>query len=330
MKTIFTHLFAALIMLAYAQNSKAQNQINLDIYHALGNSPFAFFQNTTSPSGETYKLDRLEYYLSEISITHDGGMVTAFDSVWILVNANDVTLESLGSAMIDSVESITFSVGVNQPYNHLDPSGWPGSHALYHKNPSMHWGWTAGYRFVALEGTGGSGQGQIFEVHALGNENYFETTTVVSAVADNGVVNVKIKGDYNEALRDVSVTSGVISHGATGESITVLENFRDYVFSESSETDTIPDTPEGVSDNFKQDLFKVLSNPATENIEVQCTADMTEGNLKLIDITGKVIIEKSVSANQKVLFSGLTSGVYIIIYSQNSGEILDTEKVIFQ
>ena len=103
---------------------------------------------------------------------HDTGKISQATGVYILANASQVLEVDLGSFDVTNVEAIKFSVGVNEPENHEDPTKWDSNHPLYPKSPSMHWGWASGYRFVALEGKTGDQLNKTFEIHALGDDNY--------------------------------------------------------------------------------------------------------------------------------------------------------------
>lgn len=72
---------------------------------------------------------------------------------------------------VNKVEAITFSVGVEQAYNHLDPASFPPDDPLAPQNPEMHWGWVSGYRFAAVEGEAGPNLDQHFEIHSIGDAN---------------------------------------------------------------------------------------------------------------------------------------------------------------
>ncbi len=54
--------------------------------HLLADQAFSYYQATTVEGDYDLKIDRLEYYLSEIEITHDGGIVTAIDDLYLPVH----------------------------------------------------------------------------------------------------------------------------------------------------------------------------------------------------------------------------------------------------
>lgn len=316
MKTLYTYAFSAVLSLAFACGLNAQNNIRLDIQHMLSSESFAMLQETQTPEGVAFNVNRMEYYISQVKVTHDGGQVYDFNDLWILADASTPTLFVLGSAAIESVESIAFSVGVNPEHNNLDPAGWPMGHPLALKNPSMHWGWASGYRFVAMEGTSGANFGQVYEVHALDNINYFETSVDVDAEANAGEVIITVYADYTQALKGIDVSGGVISHGSTGEAKTLLENFRDYVFTaEAPVADTTTnDSSVSVGSINQQMQLTVAPNPSQNGVVRILTEDNAVNALQIqaFDITGKQLQVTRVNNSGIIELTGFETGIYFI------------------
>jgi hypothetical protein len=211
----------------------AQTNFKLNIQHKLGEEDFALEMSANNNLDQNFKTSRLEYYISEISISHDDGMKTTIDDLWILVDASEPTLVDLGEHSISSIDKINFHIGVNPEHNHEDPASYPSDHPLAPQFPSMHWGWAFGYRFIAFEGTSGNNFSQTFELHGLGDENYFKTEIDVNDVVASNATEfiINLNADYTRALENVQVSAGPIVHGTGYEAQTAIENFRDYVFS---------------------------------------------------------------------------------------------------
>ena len=311
---------------------QAQNSIELNIHHKLNGEDFDFNTENTTPENETFEVHRLEYYLSSFSLTHDGGTVTDFDSVWHLVQAGSGSSTiMLGDTNIQDVESVSFSVGVDQATNHLDPTLYPSSHPLGPKSPSMHWGWAAGYRFVAMEGEETEGDEQ-FEVHALGDQNYFETTIDIEIEAENGAVVIPIFANYAEALRGIELKDGVITHGDYAEAIDLLENFRDHVFTATEPIDSIPnDTTTGFALISQPHMISIAPNPS-QNGTINVLLDQSNkvvDRVDVFDITGELVASKMVVQNTTFYqLNSLRSGIYLVKASGSDGEVFQIEKTI--
>ena len=138
---------------------------------------------------------------AHVNVIHDGGQETPATGVYALVDASQPTTIDLGSLNITTVEGIKFYVGVNTPQNNQDPALWPSTHPLAPKNPSMHWGWASGYFFVAMSGNSGASLDKTFEVHALGNANYFSQTFTTTAATVNNEQVITLNADYAAASK---------------------------------------------------------------------------------------------------------------------------------
>ena len=325
MKTRYVLITSVIISCLMSGGTWAQNDIRLDLRHMLAGEDFALEKEASTPEGVRFNTGRLEYYVSEISVTHDGGQVTPFNDLWLLVNASEDGLIDLGAASIASVESIAFSVGVDEEHNHLDPASWPVDHPLAPKRPSMHWGWISGYRFVAMEGMGGPQLNQVYEVHALDNINYFETSVDASAEAQNGEVIITVYADYTQALKGIDVSAGVITHGSAAEAATMLENFRDHVFSAEA-----PSGPAlGVADTENKLRVTAAPNPSEGGV-VRLLTDHRASNglvIEAFDITGKQADFSRSNQTGVIELSGLEAGLYVVRITDERSGTQETLKV---
>jgi hypothetical protein len=319
----FNALLFGLLMLGIGTLS-AQNDVKFEIRHFLGGTPFALNMAAQNNMENDFNVTRLEYYISQIDIAHDGGQVTRIDSFWLLVNAKDPLLADLGTYNIDQVESISFYIGVEQPFNHLDPAQYPLSHPLAPKAPSMHWGWASGYRFLAIEGFAGSNLGQLYQLHGLGNENYYQTQVDSPTVTatPNGMV-ISLDADYAGILHNIDVSSGLIVHGSADEASQALGNMPAYVFSPASATTSVDDQlaapafrlyPNPTSSGY---TFLKLEEPAFESLQVQ-----------LLDMTGKKLFETSLQpGTAEVRIPVGEAGFYLLSLMQEN-KMMETRKLI--
>ena len=137
------------------------------------------------------------------------------------------TVHALGEVSgVENVEALMFHVGIDPDNNHADPAAWPADHPLAPQVPSMHWGWAAGYRFIALEG--GTSEGNL-EIHALGDDNHTPVKWRWPAI-ENGTLVLDVEGDVLGFFHLLTVGSGLINHGETEEAILVCNNLADRVF----------------------------------------------------------------------------------------------------
>lgn len=309
-------------LMASAGTVAAQSDVYLQINHLLNDNPFEFSVAQTNNLGEDFNVSRMEYYMSEITLVHDGGMTTELEDTWILVDAGAFTNVYLGSFDITELESISFGIGVQSDFNHLDPSTYPTGHPLAPKSPSMHWGWAAGYRFVAMEGKAASGLTQTFEVHALGDVNYQITSVASAGTWNDGVLYVALDGDYAMALKDVSVAGGLISHGETGASIDVLVNFNQEVFREGAANTTL-----SVSQLPLSLDMRIAPNPAAQQVWVQVSQSLPSGSmLLLVDIRGREVLRMPATPQMEIDLQSYPAGLYNVCL-ENDHQIISVQQL---
>ena len=302
----------------------AQNSVTLNINHKLGDEDFAFNAQSTNDVSSTFMFTRVQYYLSGISIIHDGGQETELPDIYALVNANAQSQIPLGSLDIQMVEGLKFFVGVDPATNHLDPASYDTGHPLAPQWPSMHWNWNAGYRFLALEGKGGPALNQVFQLHGLGDQNYFETYIPVTATAVGGVLNVNLDADYSMSLKGINVDGGVIIHGDYGAARTSLQNMSSDVFTASPVSTSIDlDSSFGV--------FDVSPNPTKGDVQV--AVNVTDNNkyeVAVYNLLGRELFQKTFQTNNENLQLWIDKpGIYILILTQG-GSLIGSKKLVVQ
>lgn len=318
--TITLSLFAAVAAIA-------QTSVTFNVEHLLKDKKFALNQAATTNTNANFSVSRLQYYISNISIIHDGGTVTPATGVYILADASKDLSQDLGKYNFTTIEGIKFSIGVGKPVNNQDPTQWPSTHPLSPQVPSMHWGWTSGYRFVALEGAEGASLSNQFELHALGNNYFYNIQIPLSSTDVFGVQHITVKADYTRALENIDISGGKVVHGEESETIAMLRNFRDFVFTSSTGAGNILAS---VGGTIPSSALNIYPNPTSGVVDF----DITNNNynitsIQISDVAGRVIETLSVNgfgANQTQLTA---KGIYLVSLISENQRLL-TKKLIVQ
>lgn len=315
-----------LLLLVMFSGFTISAQVNVKLYmdQLLGGKPFAYNQATTSDLGYAFEMTRLQYYISEIRLVHDGGIITPVSDLYILVDSDIRAEFELGSYDIISLEKLEFSIGVDNAHNHLDPASYPNGHPLAPQNPSMHWGWTSGYRFIAIEGFAGADSNSLsneYQIHTIGDQNYKVISLDVTGELNGDIMEIRIQADYEKFLYNVDVSSGLISHGATGASRTIADNATS-VFSATQMTSVI--------DSDVYGSFEMFPNPATTlstvNLDMPGYMNIT---CTVMDLTGKVLYTKHLDGSTEsfLLETVWQQGIYFVGLSTGK-ELLAIEKLV--
>lgn len=317
-------LQSTILLLITTSALHAQTSVQLNINHLLGENTFSTSATGTNNFDNEFNVGRLQYYISQISIIHDGGSETECEDLYLFVDANEEGQFMLGEYEVSEIEGIKFYIGVNTPENNDDPSQWPEGHALAPRFPSMHWGWAAGYRFVAFEGKSGESFSQTYEIHALGNQNYFACQLPVQATDENGALVIDLNADYAKALTNINVSSGVITHGDYNEAITLLENFVNEVFTnQDGQTNVL-----SAQEYELNKSFSVYPNPSNGLVNFQLI-DVLNTNLYLniTDLSGREILKSSLTQSTTTL--SLQKGLYMARIEGENG-VLALKRIVIQ
>tara|TARA_Y100000746_G_scaffold165398_1_gene142755 strand:- start:719 stop:1642 length:924 start_codon:yes stop_codon:yes gene_type:complete len=288
-------IIAGLISISFP--ALAQTEVNLNINH--------MFNGSNAMQGEVYQVqgadfyyERIQYYMSDFVLIHDGGTETSLGDLVLLIDSDHGSIYDLGSHDIEEIEQIKFSVGVPQNLNHLDPSSYELSHPLAHQNPSMHWGWTSGYRFLCLDAYSGS---DIVQIHALGDANFFSQTHQAIITSDDDAQTILLDANYDLILSEINVINGLYEHSETSESIvSALENMQNLVFS--------PGVVE-VKDPIDV-AFEIYPNPAKDLFMLRGSSKNPV--VQIFDINGRLVLSV-VASNNLVNVDYLTNGVYTVL-----------------
>ncbi|MFT5621252.1 MAG: hypothetical protein ACI9QR_001588, partial [Flavobacteriaceae bacterium] len=304
----------------------AQNDVYLTIDHKLGTSDVLSSPNSSNNLGDDFSLGRMQYYLSQFVLVHDGGQQTSIPNLFSLVNGK-VSLNTeiaLGSVSFTEIEEIKFSVGVDSHNNHLDPASYNSTHPLAPQNPSMHWGWTSGYRFVAMEGTTGA-TNEIFEIHALGDNLYFQVSLAVEAVESNGNYYIAVEADYAKAIQDISIAGGLIEHGSSQKASDLLLNFQTNVFKAIAADTT--GNPTGIRNITAVKAVSAFPNPSSGLVNFSLENVKGASQIELYNMLGSLVQTETILSDKFSILQE-TNGVYLVLIKDANGLVIGRSSVL--
>jgi hypothetical protein len=304
--------------------SVAQTDVNIDFQPKVGGNDFV--QNTTIQSlgGVSMSVEFFNYYVSNVHIIHDGGQDLNLSDTVFIVKAEDHFLE-LGMLNVTNIESIDFGIGVPQAVNHEDISQVPTGDPLSWQSPTMHWGWTSGYKFLLINGYGdGNNDGtpnQLLQIHSLGDANYKNVSMAVVPTVSATSSTIVINCNLDEWLFGIDPGSVGVHHGETGVNASVMNNVNDRpVF-------TIPGNA-SLNNSLEAD-GTVSYSINGESISFNWKDVSNVENFRLIDLAGKVI-----DAGKATEFNGthssqvMNSGSYFFYLLDSNGSIIKHIQVI--
>ena len=119
-----------------------------------GPDPLAFGRSrVTHTAGQAFTVTRWDVILSGIAFHRpEGGWITRPD--WVAVFQGGAGPESsrLAGLPPGTYDRVRFQIGLSPEMNRRDPADWPPEHPLNPTLSGLHWGWTGGWVFSAIEG----------------------------------------------------------------------------------------------------------------------------------------------------------------------------------
>jgi len=214
------------------EDSTSNLTINID--HMIGADAMKYNENIVLPSMEDVQISRLSYILGDFYLLSKDGSKVELDDQYALIEAHKGNVSfTLTDIPFGNYTSIGFSIGLDSATNHGNPSQYETTHPLSPINNSLHWSWTGGYIFTALEGKLVDND-ETFIFHLAGAQNRIdfelETDITTSTTSTNNEATVTY--DVREIFEGPNVynisTDGASSHSTTSPvTVKLISNMAD-------------------------------------------------------------------------------------------------------
>jgi len=343
MRKLFVIGFVMLGLTVYSQKT-----LKLELNHVFGQTPFIYETNYTDREDSVISyISRLQYYLSGFELSLENGELYELRDIYVLASANisEYVLDS-NYISTSNIDSLKFDLGVDALANHEDPTQYDDSHPLALQEPSMHWGWSAGYRFIALEGKGDANGDSIpesiFEMHVTGDDKYLTPIPafLVETIETDSSIVLKVVVDVEALVVDLDLERVGYNHGVSEYHGYMLGNIRDgLVFNNKVMLESLTDdsgneagdTLNSVSDI--EENFNITVNNTnlySPTIFYQLPSENGSFQLLITDIQGKLIRQDYNLYHEGNYFLNmeLESGIYLISFRSESGKLYNKKFVI--
>lgn len=315
--------FLFLPVLCLAGFLSAQTPFKVYFTPKVDNVHFELNQVLTDDSGKKMNIGHFNYYISHVHLIHDGGQDLDLGDTVFLVKHSDYILD-LGLLNISQLEKIKFGIGVPQELSHLDISQYPENHPLSYQSPSMQWGWAAGYMHMIVGGNADSNQDELpdayFELHNLGDQNYYEIELDITAMEEGGHKSMYIDCNLDAWLGTTDLAANGVKHGETGVNFTVMKNIiLRPVFTASANT--------GLLEMYAKTGEAIFFKNANGNFLKWSEMNDLQA-IHLLDLNGKLVHQKEINASSGELNLGeLKSGNYFVQFYGRNKVLLNGIKI---
>ncbi len=312
-------LLSLLLIVAFTSYGQ-EKTLSLKFNHTVNGDQFELGKTIfTIHNGKAIKITRAEFYLTNFALFSTDTDSTNIADSYLLVNANDKeklhTVGQFPSTM--NFKKIKMNLGVDKVKNHEDPSLYPETHPLGLKDPSMHWGWAGGYRFMAIEGlVDNSGDGipeTDFQFHNLGDALLFrgllDLTSSQLVETDPMVINL----DYAKLFTKMTMTGNLIQHGSSAMNKSMLTNAARSGFMSPLLISATENPP-------FESVAKIIQN--NRDLTIEFNSEIGEKQMSIYSSTGQLVQKKSTTA--KVINVNLNTwvqGNYFITLEVNNQKV---------
>jgi hypothetical protein len=130
--------------------------LELKFDNIAGNTDFQLNQPYTNIKGERFKVDKLLYYVSNISFKAADGReyVVPQDDSYFLVNEAVAATQTIRIPNVPEGDynEVTFMIGVDSLRSTMEPARRTGVLDVGAMDEKMYWTWNSGYIFLKMEG----------------------------------------------------------------------------------------------------------------------------------------------------------------------------------
>lgn len=179
-------------------NKESIGSIKLEFDQIYNDANFAANTPYTNSNGEVIKVTKAKYIVSNVQLTRDDGSIYTVpknESYFLIDELTPATtLVQIPNIPVGNYTKVTFGIGVDEEQFNLGATG-QGNFLEIAQTAGMMWSWSAGYKFVAFEGTFTSAtvtSDTQFKVHTGKTGDNYNYTAVTLDFPDNALVRENI------------------------------------------------------------------------------------------------------------------------------------------
>ena len=229
-------LLAALIGLTWSgcnkdeDNEPAAPSLTFDFAFEVNGEPLELGK-TFMINGTAISFDVANYYVGGIRFKHANGAEVSFQNQYLLAGLNNSATVT-GDLEMSDLTQVDFFIGVDPVTNaqtEADFTNREASDPLAIKDPSMHWNWNTGYKFVRVDGdadTDGDGVVDTGVAYHLGSDPFLKNFSFNRTMAiEGGENNLTFVLDLADFFHEVDLSTELDTH--TGNNLPLAQRLYD-------------------------------------------------------------------------------------------------------
>lgn len=198
------------------------SNLTITIDHKMGTTDMVYNEDVVLPSDESVQISRLSYLLGSFFLVNKAGEKIELKDQYAFVEAHrGRTTFTLKDIPFGEYKSLGLSIGLDSNTNHGNPNQYDSDHPLAPINNSLHWSWTGGYIFTAIEGKMAKEDDKTFIFHLAGAQNRldFVIDANFTTAATDASKEANLTYDVNEVFMNPALYS-IADDGASTHSNT--------------------------------------------------------------------------------------------------------------
>lgn len=201
-KNIFAVMALALVFTSCSNDDNetvsGEGSLKIEFDNVYGDADFIANTAYTNSNGEILKVNKVKYIVSNIVLTKKDGTIYTVpktNSYFIVDELTPgTTLVEIKNIPAGNYTKISYGVGVDKDQFDLGATG-QGNFLAIAQNAGMMWSWSAGYKFLAFEGTFTSSTvttDTAFKVHTGQTGTDYNYTTINLDLPEEALVRTNI------------------------------------------------------------------------------------------------------------------------------------------
>jgi len=185
------------------------------------------YGTTYTINGDVVSFKAANFYIGGLELKQSNGNTLNFEDQYLLAGLQN-TVAINNEIPVSSISSATFFIGVdsvNNAQSETDFTTRPTTDPLSIQDPSMHWNWNSGYRFLRVDGevdTDGDGTVDTPIAYHLGSNPFLKPMQINKEIPiTKGQNTIYFSFDLNKFFDGVIIKTELDTH--TGNNIPLAE-----------------------------------------------------------------------------------------------------------
>jgi len=177
---------------------------------------------------------KFHFYLSNVKLVGENSTEAIEDEIVLLDLLDEKHNPAVSKAKVGTYSAIEIGLGVDEKWNHSDPTSFENDHPLGFDHNGNVWTWETGYIFYIVEGSYSSNQDGNLDsafVYHIGKDELFKTVTLQKdiVIEENKTNEIELRIDLKKILVEEGgmdlVTESETKSGNTGNKFEIAQKF---------------------------------------------------------------------------------------------------------